>query len=479
VNPAATPLVTDPTGQIPSSGPLDLADIQGFILRGYTMPALRCFVLRIDDWDGARRFLGSLVTGDAAAAGPQITTAVPWAVKPEYCLNAALTYEGLKALGLSAESLRSFPEEFVRGAVAGADRVGDTGGSAPGHWKGGLGAPETVHMLLMLWAQRSDVLEDRTAALRSMFAQGGALAEVFHHDAHALPDNLTHFGYRDGFSQPNIVGGPWAGLDDPLPRAPAGEFLLGHPSQFRDFSYPVPAPHALGVNGSFIAFRILQQDVDGFERFLRDTAPALGMSAEKLAAKICGRWRNGVPLVLSPETDAPDTPIPPERMNYFDYVPTGSCPDAHDDRRGYRCPVGSHIRRVNPRSQRVAGNGGHLHRIVRRGLPYGPPYDPAHPGDGIERGLMGIFIGVSLRDQFEFLMREWVNDGTFAPGLGRTKDPLCGDNRPEESRFVIPGEDGSHTIRGFSRFVTTRGGAYCFLPSLTALRYLASLPSVD
>jgi hypothetical protein len=110
-------------------------------------------------------------------------------------------------------------------------------------------------------------------------------------------------------------------------------------------------------------------------------------------------------------------------------------------------------------------------------MPYGPPYDPANPHDGIERGLLGVFIGVSLRDQFEFLMREWINDGTFAPGLGRSKDPLAGDHADAGGRFVIPAGGGApaRVVTGFSRFVTTRGSAYCFLPSLAALRYLAAL----
>ncbi len=113
-----------------------------------------------------------------------------------------------------------------------------------------------------------------------------------------------------------------------------------------------------------------------------------------------------------------------------------------------------------PRGQRVAGNGGHLHRIVRRGITYGPPYDPAHPRDGKDRGLLGLFIGVSLRDQFEFLMAEWANDGIFTAGS-----------------FSIPSPEGPIALPGLPRFVTTRGALYCFLPSITAIRYLAnSLP---
>ena len=124
-----------------------------------------------------------------------------------------------------------------------------------------------------------------------------------------------------------------------------------------------------------------------------------------------------MPLALSP--DAPDAPVPPEQFNSFDYVPTEAMPDAFDDRRGYRCPIGAHIRRMNPRHSTVAGNSGLKRRIVRRGLPYGPPYDPRHPDDGIERGLLGLFIGVSLKDQFEFLMSDWVNKGALRARAAR------------------------------------------------------------
>jgi deferrochelatase/peroxidase EfeB len=120
----------------------------------------------------------------------------------------------------------------------------------------------------------------------------------------------------------------------------------------------------------------------GFEQFLTQAARQTGFDRELIAAKLCGRWRNGVPLSLSP--DFPDENIPLDQRNSFDYVPSESVPDAFDDRRGYRCPLGSHIRRMNPRNSTIAGNGGLKHRIIHRGLPYGPPYDTAHPDDGIE-----------------------------------------------------------------------------------------------
>jgi hypothetical protein len=109
-------------------------------------------------------------------------------------------------------------------------------------------------------------------------------------------------------------------------------------------------------------------------------------------------------------------------------------------------------------------------------MPYGPQYDPHTSYDGKERGLLGLFICVSLEDQFEFLSAHWVNEGGLHGGVPTgAKDPLLGANTPEGSKFRIPTDKGTFTLKGFPQFVTTRGGLYCFLPSITALRYIASV----
>ena len=454
---------------------LDLDDIQGLIVRGYRMPTARHLLLRIERREAFRDMLADLAT-EHHASGPYITVAADWidkppaGVKPTHCVNIGFSFGGLEALGLPSASLQSFPEEFREGAVARAAEVGDTGPSAPEHWKPSLLSPD-AHVLLSVFADSPEELDAVSTDLRGRAARGAA-TELDHFDARALPGEAAHFGFRDGLSQPTLEGLPMAGLPDPFPLTPPGEFLLGHPSQHPGFSFPVPEPGALGRNGSYGAFRILEQDVHGFERFLSEQSERTGLDRELLAAKIVGRWRNGVPLAMSPDTSSPDPPIPQDRLNFFDYVKTDATAQDLADPRGLRCPVGSHIRRTNPRSQPVAGGGGLTHRIVRRGLPYGPRYDPQRPEDGEERGLVGMFIGASLRDQFEFVMSEWVNDGIFADGLGRTKDPLIGANEAQDSRFAIPAATPVQ-VSGFSRFVTTRGGAYCFLPSMTALRHMA------
>jgi Dyp-type peroxidase family len=436
---------------------LDLTDVQGVVLRGYTMPRARHLVLRVDSPTAGRELLGSLVDGDPRRS--QVTTAKPWTEKPDSCLNLSVTFDGLAALGVPEESLASFPEEFAAGAAARAERVGDVGPSAPEHWLPVFRDPG-FHLLVSLFAQSDAAVEQATDDVLAGTAPG--LTELCRLDAALLGDRVDHFGYVDGISQPTVGDGPSPGPPDRLPVAPAGAFLLGHPSQFRDFTYPVPEPAALGRNGSFAAFRMLAQDVDAFRDLLAGQSRRTGSSPELIAAQLCGRWRNGTPLVLSPDPDSPEPPVPPEALNDFDYA---------GDRRGERCPVGSHIRRMNPRDSRVAGNGGHQHRIVRRGLTYGPPSDPACPRDGQDRGLLGLFIGVSLRDQFEFVMSQWANDGLFAGGLGRSQDPFLGAG----GTLPLASPHGRTALTDLPRLVTTRGGAYCFLPSITAIGHLASL----
>jgi len=457
---------------------LQLSDIQAFIMHTYRPCALRTFVLKVQNARAARQFLGGLVSGDASS--PQLATADQWREAHAYRVNLGITYDGLAALALPESSLRTFPDEFVGGSVAAAARIGDAADSAPEKWQEPF-ARRDVHLLIFLFitdkANAANSIETVSARLRALYGGTGACEELTVCDAGSLPGDVAHFGYRDGFAQPTIEGGPPPAIPDILPHASASEFLLGYENLTTD---SVPEPPELCRNGSYAAFRILEQDCHAFETFLAEQSAQTQLDPELIAAKLCGRWRSGAPLTLFPNADDPQHEDPGSfaRYNSFDYVKTDrySPHDDYDDSRGYLCPIGSHIRRMNPRHSKVAGNSGLSHRIVRRGLPYGPPYDAANPHDGIERGLLGLFIGASLKNQFEFLMKHWANDGGFA-GIGQTKDPILGDNSPADSKFVIPLEAGKKPValRGLPRFIRTRGAAYCFVPSVTALRYLSAL----
>ena len=343
-----------------------------------------------------------------------------------------------------------------------------------------------MHIVLNLWVREDPaVLEKVTARLRTAFA--GCLTELSAHDAKALPDNFVHFGYHDNIAQPTVDGAPprKRPIPDDQPVVPTGEFLLGYQNAYRSQYTVQPAP--LSTNSSYAAFRILEQDVVGFEQFLTTFAAKAGIDPEMLAAKICGRWRNGNPLTLTP--DAPGTMLPMDQLNDFTYVSTDP---QKDDTLGLRCPIGSHIRRSNPRNEAVVGTDSTHHRIVRRAMPYGPAYDPARP-DSTPRGLIGYFINGSLTNQFEFLTTQWSLTSEFvksATGPGGSSDGNAvfnisgedffqGVNDPSDSSFTLAalgakGKNNTH-ITGFPRLIITRGGVYCFLPSITGLRYLAAL----
>lgn len=474
---------------------IDYADVQGTILRGYRVDFARHFVLTISNAAATGALL--LALGNGSNGLPKITTARRVMPKPASFLNISFTCPGLRAMGVAEADLQTFDSSFYVGATntAIANSVGDVGPSAPANWIGGLNDGEQVHILLSLWVRDSlDVLETVSSQLRAAFA--GAVTELFVHDAAALPDDKVHFGYRDSIAQPNVIGAPASKYPpDDQPAVLTGEFLLGYPNETGGV-YSV-SPAQLSTNGSYAAFRILEQDVAGFDALLQSWADSTGLDTEMVAAKICGRWRNGNPLELAPE--AQGTVLPDAQLNNFTYVSTDP---AKDDTLGFKCPIGSHIRRNNPRDEAIVGTDSTHHRIIRRAMPYGPPYDPQNTGQNAEqsqqnvtRGLIGYFINASIKNQFEFLSSQWNLLSSFvksATGPGGSadgnavfnisgEDVFLGVNDPASSSFTFakPGKNGkaNSNVTGWSRTITTRGGVYCFFPGIGGLQYLASLPT--
>jgi deferrochelatase/peroxidase EfeB len=491
-------------GRLQSTGitkaALDLEDIQGLILRGYRMPVVRHVLLKVNAPAAARKLFGRLVSGDEADA-PQVTTAKDWHVgfepgpgddltsgprcKPDYCLNVGITWPGLLALEVKDRlpnlSFKSF-NAFMAGAAARAELVGDTGANAPQHWAGGFGTGSD-HVLITLHAMSPEAMTTYSGRLSELFSAGSAFQEIWRGDGMALmemqdgkpvPTTKVHFGYTDGISMTTIRGGPERYKRDHQQPCEPWLFVLLDEAE----NYVLPEPKQLGRNGSFAVFKMIRTDVVGFESFLQSQKERI--DPELLAAKMCGRWRNGVPLALSPDTDKPPGGISPDELNDFEYVNA----DGTGDPKGLRCPVGAHIRRINPRGQPVIGQGrpggsNNTHRLIRRGMPYGPIYDPTKPYDRIERGLLGYFINSSIENQYEFVLSQWVNDAEFAGSVRlppKSRDPIIGTQNPEESIFAVPQVNGPPIkVTGFSSFITTRAAAYCFLPSITAMKLTAGL----
>ena len=136
-------------------------------------------------------------------------------------------------------------------------------------------------------------------------------------------------------------------------------------------------------------------------------------------------------------------------------------------------PLGSHMRRMNPRDTAVNMN---RRRMIRRGATYGPQLPEGQPDDGRERGIAAFVICASLVRQFEFAQNVWVNDKNFHE-LGNERDPIIGNNHDGTLEYKIPKRPIRKKIVGLPAFTTVRGGAYFFLPGIEALDYLASLGS--
>jgi Dyp-type peroxidase family len=442
---------------------LDLARIQGFVVRGYRLPFAGYLFLRIDDADRAASWIAEI--------SPEVLTAAPWSEKPAAGVNLAFSFAGLRALQLPDASLAGFPEEFRQGMAARANLLGDEGESAPEHWEGGLGSPE-VHVLVMISAMHERALEAHDQRLRASLERNGGLSLLYTDRGNALPGNAEHFGYADGFAQPSIEGAGIPAL--PGQGAPsadgrwrpirAGEFILGYPDE--EGALPsAPPPDELSANGSFLVYRKLHQNVAEFRARLAQSARLYPGGEEQLAAKIVGRWRDGTPLDLSPERPDPAIVADEERNNAFSY---------HDDPAGLRCPIGAHVRRANPRlSLPFEGQLVNRHRLIRRGIPYGEPLPPGAADDGADRGVIFMCLQASIARQFEFIQTQWLGTGNSL-GLGEDQDVLLGaqDGTPP-AKMTVPGHP-PFLLGPLSRVVTVKGGEYFFAPGLNGLHFLTT-----
>ena len=445
---------------------IDVAELQGGIVRGYggRFGFARHLFARVREPRTARAFL-------AALADP-VTTEEEWAQHPATTLNVALSFRALAALELPAWILDGFPEEVRAGMAARAERLGDD----PATWEDDL---RDLEVLVVVHAQSAEALEAEAGRWERELAAANSGLELAHVQAAGLlGEQREHFGFTDGFSQPAIEGvaredirgqgipykrAPWWPLNRTQWRAvKPGEFVLGYEDED---SAPPPAPPApFDCNASFMVWRKLHQDVAGFRAQLVEQAQRLRLDEELVAAKMVGRWRDGSPLALRPHGPDPALGNDKERANDFRYG---------DDELGLRCPRGAHVRRTNPRD--ALGWEGRLtarHRILRRGMPYGPALPGGAPDDGAARGLLFVCLQASISRQFEIVQTQWCNDGN-AFGLGREADPITGPPG-REVRHIIEGEP-PRVATALRSYVECRGGEYFVVPAISALRSLPGL----
>lgn len=438
---------------------LELDDIQHILLTRTPAMTGRYEFLTFDTPEGGRAWLSALLdrVQSAADATETMDSSQRW-------ITLAFTWTGLRALGVPDDALATFPDEFREGMAARADILGDTGGNAPHHWLGGL-AGDDVHAIAILFARDDDEHRRCVGEHDKLVDRCDGMRTLSYLDLNAHPPfNYAHdhFGFRDRLSQPVIKGSgeePTPGSGEALE---PGEFILGYPDEYGPAD-DIPQPQVLSRNGSYMAYRRLQEHVGRFRAYLAANADT-PEEQELLAAKFMGRWRSGAPLVLAPQADDPDLGADPMRNNDFNYEDM--------DPFGYACPLGSHARRLNPRD---TAHNMNRRRMIRRGATYGPALRDGAPEDHVDRGIAAFIICASLVRQFEFAQNVWINDKTFHE-LGNEHDPICG-TQDGTLDFTVPKRPIRKVHKGIPAFTTLRGGAYFFLPGLTALRYLTTLDS--
>lgn len=450
---------------------LDFSDIQGFLLTSYSsnMPCANYLLLSITDAPSCRNWLkqvSALITNGTDR-------------KSDFSLNIAFTATAFQKLGLTPAELETFSVAFQEGMGTPVRQqlLGDSGNSAPDNWTWG-NAQTPIDILLLLFANGEDEVSRQVTLRENEIQQSGGVTLVKSLAAGRQPDSKEHFGFLDGVGQPVIEGtGREAKQLSRTGHATvikAGEFILGHDNEMlKPDLLPAGLSQAsFGMNGTYLVFRQLEQHVHQLWQYLdKATRNAAGESVpeeqDKLGAKMVGRWKSGAPATTHPHSD-PEVPPGVNQNNNFSF--------AHNDETGFGCPIGSHIRRCNPRDSlfndpEVSLRTVKRHRILRRGRSYGERSANVFVDDGKERGLLFICLNSNIERQFEFVQQSWANNPSFS-ALNNETDPVIGQ-RNEGNVFSIPGCPARTRVHDLPEFVTTKGGSYFFMPGIKALALLA------
>ncbi len=470
-------------------------EIQRLVLHDPPGAQVRHVIATFPERSGGRRFLRRVldkfpITWADATPDPERVD-----------VSLGLCFRGLQRLAVPSTVLGQFlarAPAFASGApLRAAEQLGDTGPSHATHWDRCFDLRST-HALLSLHAhddRRFDAVLRRLRRLAAAhevqlsIVAGGHFAEPPTNEV----GHWVHFGFRDGLSRVHVNGCHRFSDSRPASRHEAGEFLLGHANDHGFNPWLLPTAHddvrAFFRNGSFGVLRRIEQDVVGFDAWVRQMADRLKQEfaaagrhgeppnwVDYVKAKVCGRWPDGRRI-----TDGPDWWGP------GDHSPEADFDYAHDTE-GLGCPFGAHVRRMNPRQRGRRNNGTNgtngtegsdmpVHArqrpLVRRGRPYGALWMPGDPRPD-EAGLLGLFFCASLEDQFEHLLGQWADRPVLGlPDRGRAKDPLIGQHEDPTLPFDIPQPDRRPTrLDGLRAFARTRGTLYAFFPSRSGLDLL-------
>jgi deferrochelatase/peroxidase EfeB len=477
--------------QIPPSPQPDLADIQGFIVRGYTHPCSVHLLFKFNRGTSDVAGAPAAIKTFFKALLPYLRNAEDWgALKPDMMLNIGLTAEGIAIVRPDLNVYNSnFPTTFKLGPwdpnVA-QSALGDYGDGDPSKWWNNNFENGDIHCVVHTYAMNPEAQEQIVKIVtHAAKSSKGAVTELLPLKSKTgrleqyplIPSDYIHFRYRDSIDEPDLNDNP-AGTD----QADLNNFLIGYSTAPDPIPGPLSGPEAIfAKNGCYNAFRILYQDVETFDNFLEQQAEKINPNekdntVEWLAAKMCGRWRQGSPLVLSPDEPQHST----SKATDFGY---------EADTLGLKCPFAAHTRVANARNEGVNPPAGNIvPRIIRRGMAYGPPL--LKDNADADRGLIGLFLCGDISGQFETLYA-WMNTNNFSDVYSpnfNTQDALVanrGLNQAENNidpTLTIPMANGKNLIvpvpgtianDALPQFVVTRGTAYFLLPSISSIKEIA------
>jgi Dyp-type peroxidase family len=510
---------------------LDTREIQGNILAGFNKDHQSLLGFTIQDAAMAKRWIGLISSYISTlfevyhfnklfkSVRQRLEKEPPGLVAT--WTNIAFSYPALKKLVEDLDKVDSYLDHrFKAGLISRSQALGDpVDTTAEGNYNNWVvGGPKShVDIFVIMASDQVESLQLQVQLLKDKANQHN-LTKVYEETGHDLSfygreekRGREHFGFRDGISQPGIRGRISDNADDYLTSRPSpptddsalpefgrngrpliapGEFVLGYPTQNENhprMANPAePFPDFLR-NGSYLVFRRLRQDVEGFENFVKRESSRIselpgfsGMNTDKFKSILVGRWPSGAPLSLSPNQDDPELAKDRNRNNAFGYA---------NDLHGHRTPIISHIRKVNTRdlATDIGGPSKTLRRrILRRGIPFGVPLDYArHESIAEDRGLLFLSYQACIEDQFEFLVTRWMNsitNPTNAPSPGGHDsgfDLVVGQNPLDRVRYAhiqttMDSEivEGGITTKGLNilDWVIPTGGGYFFSPSISSLR---------
>ncbi|QRW15530.1 Dyp-type peroxidase family [Rhizoctonia solani] len=384
-------------------------------------------------------------------------------------VNISFSRSGLTALGIF-EHPGGPDDPFEKGQLADAANLGDVGTRMPDDsfdpsWELAFKSP--LDGVLNVAGDSLQRVKSKIAEIEAIF---GRSIEVINQLKGTVRPRENkgheHFGWSDGISNPTLrnVGGIPAPLPGQLVVSP-GVIICGR------LADPVADRPEWATDGSFLAFRKLQQLVPEFRDFLlknplQETYPDRRKGSELLGAKLFGRWPSGAPIQLSPLDDDPALGADPQRNNLFNY------PNDHGDAGQNGCPYSAHIRKTQPRGD-LAPSATEQSGVFRTSIAYGPELsEDEKNGNTTEfsRGLAFLCYQSSLNHGFRFIQTSWANNIDFINGRGIRPgyDAIIGQNSGRARETL-------GTTEGYSKslpmdFVVSCGGEYFFSPSIEALR---------